>query len=91
MAIQEEEEENLSDFIPAPWSVVSKALSHLNGVLLTALIVLGFVVAYIMYIIHLYDSGKLGGNEHKKPRRFRKLDTGRTPERAKRWMSEKDD
>ena len=36
-------------------------LSHINMVIGTSFCVLSLVIAYIVYIIHLYDSGKLGG------------------------------
>ena len=36
-------------------------LGHINTVLFTSFVVLSVVVAYILYIVHLYDTGALGG------------------------------
>jgi hypothetical protein len=64
MSLQEE----LEDLMPAnPWSFFNGFISHLNGVLITSFLVVSAVVCYILYIIHLYDSGKLTGTEKSKP------------------------
>lgn len=36
-------------------------LGHINTVLVTSFVVLSVVVAYILYIVHLYDTGAIGG------------------------------
>ena len=63
-----EDAEDLSDLMPSPWTYINGALGHVNSIMLTAFCVLALVVGYILYIIHLYDSGKLGGQALKKTR-----------------------
>jgi hypothetical protein len=71
MATLDAEEEDVANIdMSGAWGAVSNALGHLNGVIFTAIIVLAAVVAYIIYIIHLYDSGKLGGERVAKNKRF---------------------
>ena len=86
MSLQEE----LGELVPNnPWSYLNGIVSHMNGVLITSFVVLGAVVSYILYIIHLYDSGKLGGTENSKPVR-----RGRTSMAQKRqeekWLNKFD-
>ena len=66
-------------------SYLSDAVSHLNGVLMTAFIVIALVVGYILYIIHLYDSGNLGANPAHKPVR-RKYQSAGARIAEEKWM-----
>ena len=66
-------------------SFFSGLLSHLNSVLVTAFFVIAAVVAYILYIINLYDSGKLGANPAHRPVR-RKYQTAGARIAEEKWM-----
>ena len=86
MSLQEE----LDELMPSnPLTYLNGFVSHMNGVLITSFFVLAIVVGYILYIIHLYDTGKLGSSSTVKPSR-----RGRTSMAQKRqedkWLNKFD-
>ena len=83
--IYEEMEEDLSDILPNSWEWLNSTLGHLNSILFTVFFVLAIVVAYIVYIIHLYDAGKLGGTPNSKPPPRRKKQTAAEKIAEERW------
>lgn len=83
--IYEELEEDLADIMPSSWDGLNGILSHLNSVLITGFIVLAVVVAYIVYIIHLYDTGKLGGTPNAKPPTRRRKQTAAEKIAQEKW------
>ena len=83
--IYEEMEEDLSDILPNSWEWLNNTLGHLNSILFTGFFVLAIVVAYIVYIIHLYDTGKLGGTPNSKPPPRRKKQSAAEKIAEERW------
>ena len=81
----EELEEDLSDILPDSWNWLNNTLGHLNSILFTGFIVLAIVVAYIVYIIHLYDNGKLGGTPKSAAPVRRKKQTAAEKIAEERW------
>ena len=92
MSLQDELEDLMpSSVVTSPFAYLNGIVSHMNGVLLTAFFVFGAVVAYIVYIIHLYDSGQLGGTDPAKPATSRRGRNSAAQRRQdEKWMKKFD-
>jgi hypothetical protein len=69
MSLQEDIEEIIPSSIKDdPFNMFSGFFDQFGKVLTTVLIVFSCVIGFIIYIIHLYDSGQLGPNPAQKQR-----------------------